>query len=445
MFLVTDNRKNGAMREFFKKTVVKILSFESWIVLRKYKPRIIGVTGSVGKTSTKDAIFTVLSAFYHIRQSEKSFNSDTGVPLSILGVPNGWTNPLLWLKNIGTGLWLIIYPCIYPKWLVLEIGADRPGDIKKLAKWIKPEVTVLTRFPDIPGHIEFFESREHVIAEKRSLAEALSKDGLLVLNADDERVLEVRDKILARVVTYGFSDKSMLRAMDERFVYDEKDGLIIPRGLSFMLAYNETMIPVSMPHIIGVNHVYSILAALAIAYKEGLDMEHAVKAAMQYIPPPGRLSLIEGMHDSFIIDDTYNSSPVAAIAALDLLKSMRASGRKIAVLGDMLELGKYTLQAHKDLGKLVASSAEILITVGARAETVGEHAFGYGMTADNVKHFVDSREAGEYLRTIIKRGDLVLVKGSQGVRLERVVEAVMEHPEYKEHMLVRQEKEWEKR
>ena len=159
-------------------------------MLLRHKPKIIAVTGSVGKSTTKDAIYAVLSGSLHVRKSEKSFNGDVGVPLTILGCENGWKNPLKWLINIAKGLWLVLIPQSYPEWLVLEVGADRPGDIKRIARWLKPDIAVLTAIPETPAHVEFFASPDELMKEKLSLAESLKPGGTLVLYGDDSRMLE---------------------------------------------------------------------------------------------------------------------------------------------------------------------------------------------------------------------------------------------------------------
>ena len=155
------------MKSTFKKIVSLIIRFEAILIIKKYKPKIISVTGSVGKTSTKDAIFAVMSSTFSVRKSEKSFNSDIGIPLTILGCPNAWFNPIKWLGNILRGLEIIIFNSNYPKWLILEVGADRPGDIKSVSKWLKSDIVVLTAFAKVPVHIEFFKDRE-AVDRKRS-------------------------------------------------------------------------------------------------------------------------------------------------------------------------------------------------------------------------------------------------------------------------------------
>src|SRR6185437_9248398 len=164
------------MKDFFKKIIITLLTLEAQAVIKRYKPRIVAVTGSVGKTSAKDAIYEVLVATSgaRVRKSQKSFNSELGLPLTILGRPNAWNNPLGWLQNLFDGLLLIIRHSPYPEWLVLEVGADRPGDIKSVATWLPVEVAVITRLPEVPVHVEFFSSPEEVVEEKAALIDALT-------------------------------------------------------------------------------------------------------------------------------------------------------------------------------------------------------------------------------------------------------------------------------
>ena len=150
------------MRSFFKKLVATLLRAEARLVLRKYNPKVIAVTGSVGKTSAKDAIYAVIADQFHARKSEKSFNSEIGLPLTILGIPNAWNNPFKWLQNLLDGLALYLFRTSYPEWLVLEVGADRPGDIKKVASWLKVDIAVITRLPEMPVHVELFSSPAEV-------------------------------------------------------------------------------------------------------------------------------------------------------------------------------------------------------------------------------------------------------------------------------------------
>ena len=161
------------MKNLFKSIVVNILVFESKILLRRHHPTIIAITGSVGKTSMKDAIYSILKRHYSTRKSEKSFNSDIGVPLTVLGLPNAWNNPFLWLKNIIDGFFVAFFSKDYPEYLILETGIDRPGDMSKLTSWMKPDFVVLTRLPDIPVHVEYFSDPQAVIDEKNEAGRSL--------------------------------------------------------------------------------------------------------------------------------------------------------------------------------------------------------------------------------------------------------------------------------
>jgi UDP-N-acetylmuramyl pentapeptide synthase len=431
------------MKSFFKKIITAILEIESRLVLKKYKPKIIAVTGSVGKTSTKDAIFTVLSPYMSVRKSDKSFNSEIGVPLTILGCQNAWTNPLRWLNNIIHGFDLILMKNEYPACLVLEVGADRPGDIKRITSWLRPDVSVLTRIGPMPVHVEFFSSRADLVREKSYLASSLKKGGTLILNHDDEDIRNF--KHLAknnRLITYGLHEPAEITASNEVIVYEEKNGVKMPTGFGFKINYNGNVVPVTLPGVLGFQHLYPVLAAVAVGISQDLNMVEITQALVNHVPPRGRMNLIPGVKDTVIIDDSYNSSPVALHEAFDAFRNIECSGRKIAVLGDMLELGKFSGEEHRVAGEHVAEIAKKLITVGMRARLVAESAEKAGMKARDIMSFNTAREAAGYIFGMIKKGDLFLVKGSQSMRMERVVEVLMAHPEDREKLLVRQEREW---
>ncbi len=429
------------MKTILKKIIAKILEWEARAVLRKYRPKIVAVTGNVGKTSTKDAVYSILSAAFFVRRSEKSFNSDIGVPLAILGCPNAWANPLLWLKNIWDGLELIFLPHEFPTWLVLEGGADRPNDIRNIARWVKPDVVVVTRFSAVPVHVEFFKSREHLIEEKGYLVKALKQEGVLVLNYDDPDVMDFKKDAKSRVITFGFNEGADVHGSHTRVLYEGDT----PKGVSFKVNVAGSSIPVSLSGVLGLQHLYPVIAAVAVGVSQNINMVEVSQALSNHVPPRGRMNLVEGKGGSTIIDDTYNSSPVALHEALEALREVRVPGRKIACLGDMLELGRFSIEEHKKAGEEAAAVVESLVTVVVRAQYITEGALSAGMKAENILSFDDSRSAGEYLAGRVASGDLVLVKGSQGIRMERTVERIMAHPELKEKLLVRQEEEWGRR
>ncbi|OGI80159.1 hypothetical protein A2W43_01580 [Candidatus Nomurabacteria bacterium RIFCSPHIGHO2_12_40_11] len=434
------------MKTILKKIITYILRLEWVLVLFKYKPKIIAITGSVGKTSTKDAVYAVLSGITYVRKSEKSYNSEIGLPLTILGVPNGWNNPLIWLKNIFAGLWLFIYPHKYPKMLVLEVGVGKEGDMKKTASWLKTDVVIITAVGETPVHIEFFNSRKNLIEEKSQLIKTLKKDGLLVLNADDEDVLQMGTNSKHLVKTYGFKEGANILGSSDSIFYDEHG---VPKGVIFRVDEEGRSLPVTIEGVFGRNHVYATLGALALSSGLKFNMLDAVNALKNYDIPPGRMRLLEGINDSLIIDDSYNSSPFACESALRTLGEVKNLGRKIAVLGDMLELGKHTQEAHKNIGRIAKEYTDVLIVVGPRAQDIKDGALevypssgGRGINPANIFEFLDSYHAAEFIKTFVQKGDLVLVKGSQGMRMERIVEAILLDQINKEKLLVRQDKEW---
>ena len=430
------------MKSIIKKIVVYLLTLEAKLVLKKYRPKIVGVTGNVGKTSTKDAIFTLLSEHFHTRKSQKSFNSEMGVPLTILGLPTGWNNPLMWLQNIIRGLWLIVAPTDYPDWLVLEIGADRPGDIAKIGKWLHPDVSVVTHISKVPVHIEFFGSQEAVIREKGELVKATKSDGAVILFGDNPDVLNLKKKSEAQLYTFGFNPESTVSASNDVVLYDEGK---LPQGISFKLNAGGNCVPVSLFGVLGRTHILPVLAAAAVGVSQDLNLVSISEAFASHATSPGRMRLLPGINNSVLIDDSYNASPAAVEEALKTLSTLNCMGKKIVVLGDMLELGKYSVEEHRRLGRMAGKLAHILVVVGVRARFFAEGAREARMKVKDIFEYDTSRIAAEALPANIESGDIILVKGSQGARMERVVKALLREPEKAKELLVRQGSEWKKR
>ncbi len=450
------------MKSIFKKIIVTILEWEAKLVLRKYKPHIIAVTGSVGKTATKDAIFAVLSGQKHVRKSDKSFNSEIGLPLTILGVPNAWSNPLRWLQNILDGLFLICVPAQYPEWLVLEVGADKPGDISSLASWLPVDVAVITRLPDVPVHVEFFSSPQAVVEEKASLIQALKPTGVLVAFADDAKVDLLRmlaEEKGVRVVTFGLTKTADVCGSNFEPLFVAHNAW--PSGMKALITSDGVGVPVEVHGVFGAHSLLSIVAAAAVGRVLGRTVEDIARGVTKYEPPKGRMRLIPGLKGSLIIDDTYNSSPAAVEAALATLAMMssprgtvltggnplqqQSAIRRIAVLGDMLELGKYSVEEHTKIGTLAATQVDLLVTVGFRARDIAEGAIDGGLSESCVLQYEDSERAGEELQAMLTEHDVVLVKGSQSIRTEKIVERLLLEPERAREFLVRQDVDWKRR
>ena len=431
------------MKKILKKIIFKAMELEARAVLKKYQPKVIAVTGSVGKTSTKDAIYAVISKSFYARKSEKSFNTDIGVPLTILGVNNAWSDPVKWFANLWQGLRLIFFKKTYPDWLVLEVGADRPGDIRDMSKWLKPNIVVVTKFADVPVHIEYFKSKEEVVAEKGNLVDALKHDGTLVLNSDDADVYAFKNKTANKIITYGLMGDAEVRATNYSVYASEET--MEPYGICFKVEYAGNCLPVRIIGTLGQNNIYSSLAALAVGISLNINLVECTENLSNYATPKGRMSIIKGVNKSTIIDDTYNSSPVALASALETLRNLKTKTRKIAILGDMMELGKHSSDEHKKAGILAASACDILVTVGLRSRALAESTIDAGLDADSVLSFDNSIEAGQYVKGLIKEGDIILAKGSQSTRMEKAVYEIMAEPEHAGTLLVRQEEEWLKR
>ena len=417
------------MKALIKKIISSILILESKLILKKYKPTIIAVTGTVGKTSTKDAIFTVLSSVFHVRKSEKSFNSEIGVPLTILGCHNGWNDPFIWISNILEGLELIVFKSNYPKFLVLEVGADHPHDIESISKWLRIDVAVITKIGDIPVHVEFFSSPAEVVKEKSYLIKSLKNDGTLILFADDDKVNTLSQNFNKTILTFGINKMATVTASSIFVLYDENK---LPQGMSFRINFKGNSIPMKIVGAIGNQQVYPVIAAVAVGIANNIPISKIVDSFEHNLIPPGRMNIIKGKNGSIIIDDSYNSSPDALHEGLNALATLQVSGKRIAVLGDMMELGNFSTEEHRKAGVQALQSCDVLITVGPRAKFMSKQGI----------HFNTSSEAGEYVAGIVGSGDVVFVKGSQSMRMERVSKALLAEPERAEELLVRQNKEW---
>jgi UDP-N-acetylmuramoyl-tripeptide--D-alanyl-D-alanine ligase len=376
-----------------------------------------------------------------VRKSEKSFNSDIGIPLTILGCQNAWLDPIMWIKNIIMGAELIIFKHNYPNWLILEVGADREGDIKKITTWLQPNIVVLTAFAKVPVHVEFFQDKEAVIREKRYLVEALKHDGILIVNGDDEDCIKIKESSKNISIIYGTDAVSDLIATEVKNYYGTNGKV---KGITFKVEYKGNIVPIIINDSLGAKSVYSSLAAIAVGLTQKINIVKAGEALLKLEVSKGRMRIIKGIKNTTIIDDTYNSSPKALSSALTTMKDIKnkGDGRKIAVLGDMMELGKHSVDEHYKAGKLAAEICDILMTIGIRSRKMAEGALDAQLSEKNIFQFDDSIEAGKALQDIIKENDIILIKGSQSTRMERIVEEVMLEPEKANEFLVRQELVW---
>jgi len=426
----------------------KILKYFATKALRKYKPRIVGVTGSVGKTSTKEAIYTVLASKFRVRKNEKNYNNEIGLPLSVLGLESGGGSLLQWgivlIRALG-----VIYlgrKKNYPEVLVLEMGADRPGDIKYLVDFLKSEVGVVTAVGI--SHLEFFKDKKQITREKSALVKYLNKEGLAVLNYDDEEVRAMAKDIQVEKIFYGFSESADVRASDIFFGYEKsKDhyggDVSKIKGISFKLSYDGATVPVRLMRSVGRPQIYAVLAATAVGIHFEMNLLEVSESLKNFQSPAGRLNIIEGIKNTMIIEDSYNAAPQSTLAALEVLEKIQAR-RKLAALGNMLELGEETESGHREVGRKVAKVAQVLFVVGDKARFIADEAEKSGLDKSNIFCYDSADEAKIPIQNKLQEGDVILIKGSQGARMELISEEIMRHPEQAEKLLPRQTEEWKK-
>lgn len=412
-------------------------------IIKKYHPEVVGITGSVGKTSAKEAVRLVLESRFDARASAKNYNNQIGVPLTIIGVAKTPGHSVVgWLMVLSRALRLLIGRDVhYPKMLVLEMGADRPGDIQYLTDLAPCTVGVLTAISH--AHTEFFKTIKKIAQEKRVIISHLRRDGFAVLNFDNELVMENAAVTKAEVLTYGLKEGAAIRATDVNVLFDASG--FRPTGLNFKVHYRGNIVPVFLPDALSESFIPAALAAIAVGSIFGINLVEAAQSLRQFSPLPGHLRLIPGIKNTLIIDDTYNSSPAAAKAALETLASIPvpAGAERYAVLGDMLELGPETETTHREIGFKVAElSIDYLITVGEASKTTAAAAHEAGLEEHRVVCFADSVAAGKFLQEQLDEGDIILVKGSQGARMEKIVKEVMAEPLLAKDLLVRQEESW---
>jgi len=422
-----------------RKILQRVLTLLAAKILSKYKPRIVAVSGSVGKTSTKEAIASVLTKHFRIRKTEQNFNTEIGVPLTIIGVePKHAPKFSDYITALWRGVFLLASKkSDYPEVLILELAADRPGNIRWFAKWLKPDVTVITAIGEIPVHVEYYSSPQEVAAEKSWLVHATSPYGTVILNRDDLAVWEMHSRTKARILSFGFVPESDFRIAEYSLLTEESASSGVPEGIGFKLFRRGTFVPFRLKNTYGKPQSYAAAAAAAVAETFDINLVETADALLDYQPPAGRMHIIKGIKNTWILDDTYNASPASMHAALETLDGI-PSKRKIAALGDMREIGKFTFEAHQAIGYLAGEICDILVTVGDTAKIIGEGAKEKGFPAEKIFSFETSKEAGEKLRELLRTGDLVLVKGSRAVHMENAIKSIMSEPERAGELLVHQ-------
>lgn len=412
------------------------------LLLKKYQPRVVGITGSIGKSSAKEAIYHILCQKFRVRTSFKNYNNEIGLPLTIIGLESPGKNIFGWFRVFVKILQLLLFTDKnYPEILILEMGIDRPGDMKYLTSIVKVDVAIVTAVSY--SHLEYFGSLQNIKKEKQVILEKLDKRGLAILNYDSEPVREMADISQAKILSYGIKNNADLQAQDINYNFT-RDSYELS-GIHFKLNDQGSIVPVFLKNVMSEPAIYAALAAAAVGLYFKMNLVEIAALLSDFSLPPGRMNLLPGIKHSFLIDDTYNSSPEAAISALSILGqiSIDRSASKYAVLGDMLEIGSYTEEGHRLVGERVCrEKIDFLIAVGERARDFIRGAKDAGCGDEHLFYFDQPEEAGHFLQNRIKEGDVLLIKGSQGARMEKIVKELMAEPEKADKLIVRQGKEW---
>jgi UDP-N-acetylmuramoyl-tripeptide--D-alanyl-D-alanine ligase len=353
---------------------------------RKLDLRVVGITGSVGKSTTKEAVAEVLGTRYHTLKSPGNLNNEIGLPLTMLRLGPGYERA------------------------VLEMGFYVPGEIALLCDIALPQIGVVSNVGTV--HAERAGSQEAIFRGKSELVQALPADGVAILNYDDPWVCQMADLTKARVFFYGLDPAAELWA-------DEVVGMGL-EGVRFRLHYHRETLHIRLP-MIGQHSVHTALRAAAVGLVDSLSWQEILDG-LRTGQAQLRLSAVRAANGALLLDDTYNASPESTLAALNLLAELE--GRRVAVLGDMLELGPYEQQGHEMIGIRAAQVAERLVTVGPRGHLIAAAARRAGMRNNKVAEFESTDEAIPHLRKSLNEKDVVLVKGSRGVHMDRIVAAL---------------------
>ncbi|MCC3144744.1 UDP-N-acetylmuramoyl-tripeptide--D-alanyl-D-alanine ligase [Halanaerobium sp. Z-7514] len=349
--------------------------------------KVAAVTGSAGKTSTKDMTAAVLAQKYKTLKTLGNYNNQIGLPLTLLRL------------------------CSEDEFAVLEMGMSGFGEIKLLAELAQPQIAIITNVG--PAHIEQLGSIENVALAKRELLDALDQSAVAILNYDNKYTKKMAENCRARVISFGFSAGADLQVIENKFNNNLNQ-------LEFKLKWQGEKIKFYLNKA-GKHNIYNALAAIAVAFLNGMSVE-SIQAGLNKIEFSDlRMDIKQLANGAVVINDSYNANPISVRAAVDVLLEMKAK-RKIAVLASMLELGAMEKQAHLEIGEYIAEQdLDLLITVGEIAELIAEGARKSAMAADKIYSFADKDSALKYLKNNLKKDDLLLVKGSRSNQMEKIV------------------------
>ena len=416
------NNKTNSKINKKRQLLTNILIRLTTKVLNKYKPIVIAITGNVGKTSTKEAVFTILKSKYRCRRNEMNYNTPIGVAITVIGTKSGEGSLIAWCLNILFAFKLLLFrQKDYPEILIIEMGADRPGDIEYLCNILKPKIGIITNIGDIPVHIEYFKNIEDLYYEKSKLIKCLPPEGAAILNYDNKKILDFKNLTNASVITYGFDEGAEVRASNFKIIpqnnLDESE-------MYFRIEHGGTSMPFQIAGVFGKNYAYAFLCAISVGIYFNINLVESLEYLKDYKKLPHRTNILPAIKNSWIIDDSYNASPVAVSFSLELLNTLPAN-RRIFVFGDMKELGSYTEQAHRQVGdEIIKYNIDLVINIGNYTENTYNQLINNGFKADNVYYFKNLLDAIDLLQNIIQTGDIILIKGSHSMGLDKIVQSL---------------------
>ncbi len=355
----------------------------------KFSLQVIGITGTNGKTTTKDILRRLLSSRFNVLSTQGNMNNQIGVPLMLLRLTS---------KH---------------QYAVLEIGTNMPGEVKKLCRMASPTVGLITNIG--AAHLEGLKTLHGVAREKTALFDSLPANGLAVVNADDRYLHKNLSKLRCRIHTFAIENDAATRA--------ENICISARKKTSFLLCINNEQQRCATS-LKGTGNIYNILAASTVAYHFGLSLREICDSVASFAGSPDRLEIIS-LNGKILINDVYNANPASMKMAIQTLVNIGSKRRKIVVAGDMLELGKHSRKLHMDMGKYIAKSkVDLLFTLGKSARLIGKSAVQYGFIKRNVFFYNNMNRLVDKLLKIISQDDALLVKGSRAMGMERIVQAL---------------------